>query len=66
MSLWFKDLTIFFKEKRLTMKILVLLIILISLFVNALILISNNFTNSTETLNNNSIQFNYQKKLSSN
>lgn len=66
MTIWLKDLSTFFKEKRLTLKILVLFIILLSLFVNALILVSNRLSNSTATSTNNYILLNYQKKLSSN
>jgi len=66
MTIWLKDLSTFFKEKRLTLKILVLLIILLSLFVNALMLVSTRFTTSEAKSNNEYILINYQKKLSSN
>ncbi|MGG7177957.1 hypothetical protein ACQPU1_10210 [Clostridium paraputrificum] len=44
MSLWLNDFKSFIQEKRLTLKILIFLIILLSLFANALILITKDYS----------------------
>lgn len=51
MSLWLQDLKIFIQEKRLTLKILVLLLILLSLLANALYLITLDFSKEASNFN---------------
>lgn len=41
MILWLQDLCTFFREKRLTFKILILLFVIVALFVSILMLITN-------------------------
>jgi len=61
MTLWFQDFKSFIKEKRLTLRIVLLIFILLYLLTNAFIIISKEYplrsapTNSFNTSNNSNI-----------